>query len=156
MLLAGNWGLQAASPFYPVVIQTNGFTTVLDLNVSGIVLQFPPVNDVNGSIAGFVFNPDGSAASSNVQVHINIATNYQILTDTNGFFDTQTEFPAKGVTYEVDVFDPLSGLRGQSFISMTPGITNFVNVNLIPRTGEGAGHGEAGRRHSGSGRAIGT
>ena len=23
-LLAGPWGLQAASPFYPVVIQTNG------------------------------------------------------------------------------------------------------------------------------------
>jgi hypothetical protein len=136
VLLAGNWGLQAASPFYPVVIQTNGFTTVLDLNVSGIILQFPPVNDVNGSIAGFVFNPDGSAENSNVQVHINIATNYQILTDSNGFFNTQTEFPAIGVTYEVDAFDPLSGLRGQSFISMTPGITNFVNVNLISRTGE--------------------
>lgn len=133
VLLAGPWGLQAASPFYPTVIQTNGFTTVLDLNVSGIVLKFPPVNDVNGSIAGYVYNPDGTPAGSNVQVHISVAPNYQIETDSNGFFNTQTEFPAENISYEVDALDPSTGLQGRSFVAMTAGITNFVNVQLLSR-----------------------
>ncbi len=41
-LLAGSWGLQAASPFYPVVVKTNGVTTYFNLNVTGIILEFPP------------------------------------------------------------------------------------------------------------------
>ncbi len=135
VLLAGPWGLQAASPFYPTVVQTNGFTTILNLNVSGIVLRFPPAADVNGSIAGHVYYPDGMAAGSNVQVHINVAPNYQILTDSNGFFNTQQEFPAVGASYEVDAFDPTTGLKGRNIVAMTPGITNIIDVHLIPRDG---------------------
>ncbi len=135
-LMAGNWGLEAASPFYPTVVKTNGVTTEFNLNVTGIILQFPPVSDVNGSIAGHVYYPNGTLVGEGIQVHINIATNYQIETDTNGLFDTQTEFPAIGVTYEVDAFDPISGLKGQSFIAMTPGITNFVNVYLLSKSSE--------------------
>ncbi|MGH7972597.1 MAG: hypothetical protein ACREIC_28110, partial [Limisphaerales bacterium] len=52
VLLAGPWGLQTASPFYPVIVQTNGFTTPITPDALGIVLQFPPVSDVNGSIVG--------------------------------------------------------------------------------------------------------
>ncbi len=131
VLLAGSWGLQAASPFYPAVIQTNGFTTVLNLNVSGVVLQFPPVNDVNGSIAGHVYNPDGSLVGQGAQVNINVSSDYQIQTDTNGFFDTQTKFPALNTSYLVEVFDPSSGLRGEATVGMTPGITNQVDVHLL-------------------------
>jgi hypothetical protein len=133
VLLVGSWGLQAASPFYPVVVQSNGFITEFNLNVTGVVLQFPPISDVNGSIAGHVYNPDGSLTGQGVQVHINIAANYVIETDTNGFFNTDTEFPALGATYEVDAFDPSSGLKGRNFVAMTPGITNIVNVHLLPR-----------------------
>ena len=40
--LAGNWGLQAASPFSPVVATASGFTTPEAPDAEGIVLQFPP------------------------------------------------------------------------------------------------------------------
>ena len=133
VLLAGPWGLQAASPFYPAIIQTNGFTTEIDPDVSGIVLQFPPVAEVNGRIAGHVFNPDGSLVGQGAQVHIRVSSDYQILTDTNGFFDTQTAFPAVNRTYKVEVFDPASGLKGLSMVAMTPGITNLVDVHLLTR-----------------------
>ena len=133
VLLAGSFGLQAASPFIPVVIQTNGFTTPITPDATGIILQFPPINDVNGSIAGHVYNPDGSLVGEGAQVHISVSADYQITTDTNGMFDTQTEFPAVGASYEVDVFDPASGLKGQATVKMTPGITNVVDVRLLSR-----------------------
>ncbi|HVV73445.1 MAG TPA: carboxypeptidase-like regulatory domain-containing protein, partial [Verrucomicrobiae bacterium] len=133
VLLAGPWGLQAASPFYPVVIQTNGFTTPISPDAHGVVLQFPPLQDINGSIAGHVFYPDGSPVGEGVQVHIDVSSDYQIQTDTNGYFDTQIEFPALGRGYTVEVFDPSSGLKGRAGISMTPGITNMVDVHLLSR-----------------------
>ncbi len=133
VLLNGPWTLQTASPFYPVILQTNGFTTVIDPDVSGIVMQFPPVQVVNGRITGHVYNPDGTPVGAGAQVHINVASDYQILTDTNGFFDTQTAFPAINVTYTVQVFDPSTGLKGLAAVSMTPGITNVVDVHLLSR-----------------------
>ncbi len=133
VLLAGPWGLQAASPFYPTVIQTSGFTTEIDPDVTGVVLQFPPVAEVNGRIAGHVFYPDGSLVGAGAQVHINISEDYQIVTDTNGFFDTQTAFPAVGRSYLVEAIDPASGLKGRATIRMTPGITNVVDVDLLSR-----------------------
>lgn len=133
VLLPGDWGLQAASPFYPAVTQTNGFTTEINPNASGIVLKFPPINDVNGRISGHVYLPDGTPVGQGAQVRINISADYQIETDTNGFFDTQTEFPAINVSYTVQAFDPVSGLVGQSVVTMTPGITNFVDVHLLTR-----------------------
>ncbi|HVV71556.1 MAG TPA: carboxypeptidase-like regulatory domain-containing protein, partial [Verrucomicrobiae bacterium] len=132
-LLAGPWGLQVASPFYPSVLVTNGYTTEIDPDVTNVVLRFPPIQDVNGRIAGRVYNPDGTLAADGVRVHINISDDYQILTDTNGFFDTQTAFPALGRGYTVEAFDPVSGLKGIAGISMTPGITNIVDVHLLSR-----------------------
>jgi hypothetical protein len=133
VLLAGPFGLQAASPFYPVVVQTNGFTTPITPDATGMVLQFPPVSDVNGSIAGHVYNPDGSPVGEGAQVHISVSADYQIQTDTNGYFNTQTKFPAVGAAYTVQAFDPSSGLVGTATISMTPGITNVVDVHLLSR-----------------------
>lgn len=133
VLLNGPWTLQTASPFYPVILQTNGFTTVIDPDVSGIVMQFPPVQVVNGRITGHVYNPDGTPVGAGAQVHINVASDYQILTDTNGFFDTQIAFPAVNVTYTAQVFDPSTGLKGLAAVAMTPGITNVVDVHLLSR-----------------------
>ena len=54
-LLTGPWSVQAASPFYPSVIQVNGFTTEIDPNVKDVVLQFPPIQmtPTAASPAGF-------------------------------------------------------------------------------------------------------
>ena len=34
------------------------------------------------------------------------------------------------------MFDPATGLRGRARISMTPGITNFVDVHLLTRNSD--------------------
>ena len=64
---------------------------------------------------------------------INISEDYEIQTDTNGFFDTQLAVPALGRVYLAEAFDPTTGLRGRASIGMTPGITNFVDVHLLTR-----------------------
>ncbi|MGO9201638.1 MAG: LamG-like jellyroll fold domain-containing protein [Limisphaerales bacterium] len=134
VLLAGPFGLQAASPFYPTVVQTNWFTTTIAPDATGLVLQFPVIGNVNGSIAGHVYYPDGSLVGPGAEVSINVAPNYKILTDTNGFFNTQTEFPAVSESYTLQVFDPSSGLVGTATVAMTPGITNVVDVHLLSRS----------------------
>lgn len=133
LLLAGDFGLQAASPFFPVVISTNGRTTFTEPNSTNNILRFPPTREVDGRLTGTVFNPDGSHAGSNVTVKISFRPDYSIKTDTNGFFDTQIGLPAGGYTVEVN--DPLTGLKGQSIATVVPGITNVCNVQLI---GKGA------------------
>ncbi|MEO8425619.1 MAG: Ig-like domain-containing protein, partial [Verrucomicrobiota bacterium] len=132
-LLVGDFGLQAASPFFPVVITTSGKTTSTEPNSTNNILQFPATREINGRLTGTVFNPNGSRAGSNVIVKISFGTDYSIKTGTNGFFDTQIGLPAGGYTVEVN--DPLSGLKGQSIATVLPGITNVANVQLI---GKGA------------------
>ncbi|MGA2656274.1 MAG: LamG-like jellyroll fold domain-containing protein [Verrucomicrobiota bacterium] len=131
VLFPGGWQLQAASPFYPEVIMTNGFTTVVSLEATNIVLQFPPKAIVDGVIAGRVFYPNGTLVGQGVEVKINVAANYQILTDTNGTFNTLTAFPAGG--YTVVALDPVTGLTGEANVGVTPGITNYVDVHLLTR-----------------------
>ncbi len=74
-----------------------------------------------------------------VQVHISVWSDYQIETDTNGYFDTQTEFPAN-TTYEVDVLDPSSGLRGRNFVAMFDGVPlgTYTITSSGPLTGGNA------------------
>lgn len=132
-LLAGPWTVQAASPFYPIVIKASGFTTEIDPNVTNVILQFPPNQEVNGRIAGSVFYPDGTQAGGGVRVKINISDDYEIQTDTNGFFDTQIAFPALGRSYVVEAFDPGTGLKGRGTLRMTPGITNLIDIHLLSR-----------------------
>jgi hypothetical protein len=130
-LLTGPWSVQAASPFYPVVIQQNGFTTEIDPNVTDVVLQFPPIQDTNGRLVGNVYNPDGSPVPGGVRVRINFSDDYEIQTDDDGFFDTQILVPARG--YRVEAIDDSTGLRGEAYVNVAAGITNQVNVNLLTR-----------------------
>src|SRR6185369_5771825 len=95
-ILAGPFGLQAASPFFPVVISTSGQTTSTEPDSTNNVLQFPATREINGRLTGTVFDPDGFAVGSNVTVKISFGTNYFIKTDTNGFYDTQIGLPAVG------------------------------------------------------------
>ena len=133
MLLAGPWTLQAASPFYPTIISQSGFTTEIDPNVANVVLQFPPVAEVNGRLAGRVLQPDGTPAGDGVRVKINLSDDYEIQTDAEGFFDTQMALPALGRSYTVQAHDLVSGLKGVNRIAMQPGITNWVDVRLLAR-----------------------
>ncbi|MCW5558854.1 MAG: carboxypeptidase regulatory-like domain-containing protein, partial [Verrucomicrobiae bacterium] len=130
-LLAGPWTVQAASPFYPTVIQTSGFTTEIDPHATNVVLQFPPIQDTNGRLVGQVFYPDGSRVGEGVRVKINFSDDYEIQTDTNGFFDTQIALPARG--YRAEAMDDESGLRGEAYVNVAAGITNLVEVHLLSK-----------------------
>jgi len=130
-LLTGPWTVQAASPFYPTVISASGFTTDIDRNVTNVVLKFPPLQDFNGRLVGRVLNPDGSLVGAGVRVKIDFSGDYEIQTDTNGLFDTQITLPARG--YRVEAIDDVSGLRGLSYIGLTAGITNSVDVQLLTK-----------------------
>jgi hypothetical protein len=129
--LAGSWGLQAASPFYPVVITASGQTSSVDPDAEDVVLQFPAVNEVNGRLSGTVRLPDGSPAGEGVAVKISFGNDYVIRTDTNGFYDTQIKIPAGG--YRVEADDPLTGLKGVADVRLLAGVDNLVDVVLLDR-----------------------
>ncbi|RIL00281.1 MAG: hypothetical protein DCC71_18835, partial [Proteobacteria bacterium] len=136
--LAGDFGVQAASPFFPSVISAAGRTTRVDPDRTDLVLQFPSENLVNGRLAGRVLAPDGApVADARVRISFGDLT---IRTDATGRFDTQLDLPAvnaKGerIGYAVEAEDETSGLRGQSFVTLQPGVANSVDVRLIPRGG---------------------
>lgn len=137
-LLVGPWNVQAANPFYRVILTESGFSTSVDPNVSNLVMRFPPVREVNGRLAGHVLNPDGTPAAAGVRVHISLSADYVISTDSNGVFDTQMALPAvdtdnHSVSYSVEAEDPETGCRGTGWIGMTPGITNWVSIQLVDR-----------------------
>ncbi len=129
--LVGDWGLQSASPFFPVVLSTSGRTSELAPDETNVVLQFPATRDINGRVSGFVFNPDGTRGRSNINVKISFGNDFVIRTDTNGFFDTQVALPQGG--YMVEANDTVSGLRGQASVDVKAGLTNRVDVRLLGR-----------------------
>ncbi|MBI1176201.1 hypothetical protein GC207_02040, partial [bacterium] len=130
-LLTGPWTVQAASPFYPTVIKTDGYTTEIDPNDTNVVLQFPPIQDFNGRLVGLVHYHDGTLVGEGVRVKINFSDDYEIQTDTNGFFDTQIMLPSRG--YRVEAIDDTTGLRGEAYIQLAAGITNQVDVSLLTK-----------------------
>ncbi|MEI7731986.1 MAG: Ig-like domain-containing protein [Verrucomicrobiota bacterium] len=142
--LVGPWGLQVATPFYPVVLTTNGQTSSVEPNSTNNILRFPPTREINGRLAGVVLNPDGTHADADVNVKISFGSDYIIRTDTNGFFDTQMALPAlkasqpggipnEAITYHVEADDPATGRRGDGYIILSPGITNYLSVKLLDR-----------------------
>ena len=137
--LVGNFGLQAASPFFPTVISLSGQTTNDQPDARNLVLQFPATRDSNGRVTGTVFKPDGTAAGADVNVKISFGNDFIIRTDANGRFDTQIGLPAinsegrPGVGYSVEASDPATGLRGSATLVVFPGITNNVEVRLLAR-----------------------
>jgi hypothetical protein len=141
-LFTGNWGLQAASPFFPTVITTSGNTTSTERDVSGVVLQFPPTREVNGRLAGIVYQPDGvTPAGEGVRVQISFGDDYFITTEEGGVYDTRANLPATdaggrpGVVYTLRAEDPSTGYRGESVVRLLPGVTNQSSVALIAKGG---------------------
>lgn len=134
-LLAGDWGLQAASPFFPVVISTSGRTTSVDPDATGIVLQFPATQEINGRLKGIVLMPDGTPAGPDIAVKVSFG-DLEVRTVEDGTFDTQIALPAltngqAGRNYTVEAEDLATGMRGQSTIRILPGVDNEVEVRLL-------------------------
>lgn len=136
--LAGDFGVQAATPFYPAPISLSGQTSRIDPDRTGLLLQFPSEGTVNGRLAGRVVAPDGSpVADARVRVSFG---DLEIRSDATGRFDTQLDLPAfdpegRPRTYAVEAEDETTGLRGQAFVTLRPGVTSTVEVRLLTRDG---------------------
>ncbi len=130
----GDWGLQAASPFFPVVVSTSGRTTQLDPEVRDVVLQFPPVQESNGSLSGQVLQADGSSAGGDVRVQISFGNDFFIRTDESGqFATTKGTFTLPAGGYLVTALDEASGATGQASVIVAAGQDNRVTVRLLAR-----------------------
>ncbi len=136
--LAGDWGIQVASPFFPDPIATSGRTNDASPDALGLTLQFPPESEVNGRLAGVVLGPDGLPVGEDVLVRISFG-DLEIRTNPEGRFDTQLDLPAvddrgRRRSYQVEAEDG-AGLRGRTIAAMSPGITTEVEVRLLARGG---------------------
>ena len=133
----GDWGLQSASPFFPTVISVAGRTTSLDPDVSGVVLQFPPVREINGSLTGRVLLPGGAPAGAGVEVSIAVgADDPRVLrTDAEGRFTTGASlFSLRGNTdYTVSAFDAATGGRARTSVLVQAAQDNQVTLTLLGR-----------------------
>ncbi len=130
----GDWGLQAASPFFPVVVSQSGRTTQLDPVVTGVVLQFPAVQETNGSLSGTVLTADGTPAGGNVRVQISFGNDFFLRTDAEGRFATSPgtfTLPAGG--YTVTALDEATGATGRASALVVAGQDNRVTVTLLGR-----------------------
>jgi phage baseplate assembly protein gpV len=132
----GDYGLQAASPFFPVVVSASGRTTQIDPVVENILLKFPPVMQTNGSLSGQVLLPDGSPAGGDIRVQISFGNDFFIRTDADGrFATTPGVFTLPARNYTVTALDEDSGATGRASAFVTAGQDNQVTVRLLARAG---------------------
>ena len=134
----GNIQVQAASPFFPTVIVATARTTSTERDATNIVLQFPAAREVQGRLAGRVFEPDGrTLVGAGVKVGISFGT-LVIETAADGRFDTLFGLPAPA-SYTVIASNQVSGLVGRATVSVNPTGTNTagntVDVRLLGRGG---------------------
>lgn len=134
----GNIQVQAASPFFPTVITASARTTSTERDATNIVLQFPAAREVQGRLAGRVFEPDGrTLVGEGVKVGISFGT-LVIETEANGRFDTRFGLPAPA-SYTVIASNQVSGLVGRATVAVNPTGTNTagntVDVRLLGRGG---------------------
>lgn len=126
---AGDFTLQAASPFSPAIPTFSGQLNPDTLNMSGIVLQFPASTDTNGTISGTVVMPDGvTPAPAGTQVHISFG-DLTVTTDAQGKFKDLLPIPKGG--YSVTAVEPISGFQGQAIASVPAGGNVDVLVRLL-------------------------
>ena len=129
--LVGPHSLLASSPIVAGFPMADGVTSPENPDSLNNVLVFPPQTESSGRLTGNVLLPDGSSAGDGVLVHISFAEDYVIMTDEDGFFDTQIKLPAG--SYRVEATDPKSGLLGDSSIRVQAGIVNHATVTLLDK-----------------------
>ncbi|MGV3773442.1 MAG: MSCRAMM family protein, partial [Verrucomicrobiales bacterium] len=137
-IAVGNIQLQAASPFFPMVISVARNTTSTEPNATNVILQFPPAAESQGRLAGKVFEPNGiTPVGEGVKVGINFK-GLLIETESDGTFDTRFGLPAPA-SYQVTVTNLTTGLVGQGVVNVvangTNSAQNFINVRLLGKGG---------------------
>ena len=141
-IAVGNLQLQVASPFYPVVLASAVTTSSTERDARGIVFQFPDVSEVNGRLAGQVFESDGvTPVGAGVKVLISFG-DLAITTESDGRFDTRFGLPAidpksggRGIAYSIIASNSANGLVGRSVATVMPTgtneVKNFATVRLL-------------------------
>ena len=67
--IMGSFGLQAATPFYPVVATYSDQTTLQSPDATDIILQFPEDIETNGRLTGTVYTPEEPRWAGRPRVH---------------------------------------------------------------------------------------
>lgn len=129
-LMAGDWAVQVASPFYAVVLNEVGRTTGFQPHVTNLVMQFPNRRDTHGRLAGRVFYPNGQLVGEAVKVRTSYGQDgIHNTTDTNGVFQNLIDINEGG--YVIEAHDESTGLKGRAQASVVAGRTNYVEVHLL-------------------------
>ena len=120
---SGEFTLEAASPFSPIILRDRGQLDPSNPNRSGIVLRFPDETVTNGTISGTVFLADGvTPASAGTEVAISFG-------DLN---DTESDVSQRG--REPRAYAVLAELN------VKPGVTYLANVRNRPEGSTGESH----------------
>jgi hypothetical protein len=127
---AGDFTLEAATPFSPMVVQYNNRLDSARLNDTDITLLFRPSAETNGTVSGTVLMPDGvTRAPAGTQVQISFG-DLTVTTDDQGRFVSTLPIPGEK-TYTVTALEPQSGLRGQALAFVAAGRRVDVVVRLL-------------------------
>lgn len=125
----GDFQVQAATPFSPVIVDVFGQLNTATPNIDGLVVRFPSAAETNGTIAGVVVMPDGvTPAPQGTQVRISFG-DLTVTTRADGTFQSLLPIPAGG--YTVTAQTPTGGLRGQATVVVTGGAQVVVQVRLL-------------------------
>lgn len=127
---AGDFTLQATTPFSPTIVQFDGQLNPNNLDQSGIILRFPSTAETNGTISGRVLMPDGvTPAPAGTAVSISFG-DLTVTTDADGRFKSTLPIPGKS-TYAVSAVEPVSGLHGRTLALVPAGGNVDVTIRLL-------------------------
>ena len=128
---AGDFTVQAASPFSPAVVSFSGQLSPNTPDLTGIVLRFPPIGQTNGTISGTVLLPDGlTPAPAGTRVVISFG-DLGATTDANGRFSSSLPIPS--ASYVVTATDATGLLQGRTVAQVPPGGNVDVRIRLLGR-----------------------
>ena len=130
---AGDFTLEATTPFSPTIVQYRGRLTVNNPRQDGILLQFPPAGATNGTISGTVVMPDGvTRAPEGTVVRISFG-DLTVTTDAEGRFRSLLPIPAAPPNniYTVTAEEPISGFSGQIGALVPAGGNVDVRIRLL-------------------------
>ena len=125
----GDFQVEAATPFSPVIPSVFGQLNTATPNVSDLVVQFPAAAETNGSISGLVVMPDGvTPAPQGTSVRISFG-DLTVTTNAEGRFQSLLPIPAG--SYTVTVQTPAGGLKGQVTAVIPAGGNVDVRIRLL-------------------------
>ncbi len=125
----GDYTLEAAQQFSPVIVQFRDQLNTANPNRSDIVLQFPAATETNGTASGIVLMPDGvTPAPPGTVVQISFG-DLSVTTNAEGRFVSLLPIPAGSYTFTAQT--PTGGLRGQAVALVPAGGDVNVTIRLL-------------------------